>query len=222
MQLLVFTTVGGISFAIPGMQDEIFSSKDNLGHYALSRRETAVTNGAFIMAGVVAGVSLGVAAGGVGVAPRARRERAVKVSFWVSSLALSGLALVLYAAAKSSSSNNDDDDDGNDTNGDFDDAGSLGDGGGDSAVFWGGSSMRALSSPFSPSSSSSSSSALHMSKSSVFALLVTLMAIAGGGLLGFTGLALTMVVEAAAPVDHALSAGAVEWGLQLMGAVRRG
>jgi len=240
LQISVFSVMGGISFAVPAIQDEIFTSKGALGRFALKGTETAYTNGAFILSGVVVGLCLGYATtaqsgstssgggntannntfghtpaaavtleraservGGTGSRPNGRqgglsagavatrstrrdlREVALKGCFWVASIALSGIALVLLAAAKSVANDNDDGDDDDDDGGYDDDSEDNG----------------------------------RWSKASFYAALVVLMVLAGGGLLGFIGVALSVVVEACAPVEHVYSAGAVEWGLQILGAV---
>jgi len=57
--LLAFTLLGGVGFAIPGVQDAVFSRSIAKGGYGIPEVYTLFTNAAFMLSGVVSGVLLG-------------------------------------------------------------------------------------------------------------------------------------------------------------------
>jgi len=86
MQMFVFSVMSGIGFSIPAIQDEVFTSR-KFGDFALSSTQSSLTNVAFILAGVVVGVILPLAAQG-----GRRRGIALTITFWVGTFGLTGLA----------------------------------------------------------------------------------------------------------------------------------
>jgi hypothetical protein len=93
VQSLAFAMLGGISFAIPAVQDEIFNE---LG---LDQDITKWTNLAFLASGVVSGLSLGAIFHRFGIQPTSPTSMQVlRVLFSVCTVALAMLAVVSYSA----------------------------------------------------------------------------------------------------------------------------
>lgn len=90
VQLLVFSLMGGISFAIPGIQDEIFSG--GLGESNLVASQRSATNFSFIISGVLVGILLGAV-----ITKPHQRVIAIKVLLIVSSISLTVLSIVVFA-----------------------------------------------------------------------------------------------------------------------------
>lgn len=84
-QLFVFSLMGGISFALPGVQDEIFSG--DLGKSNLDASQRSATNFSFILSGVLVGIILGAL-----ISKSRQRLLAVKVLMLLSSISLTGLS----------------------------------------------------------------------------------------------------------------------------------
>jgi hypothetical protein len=90
VQLLVFSLMGGISFAIPGIQDGIFT--DGLGESNLIASQRSATNFSFILSGVLMGILLGAV-----ISKPHQRVLVIKVLLVVSSVSLSALSMVVFA-----------------------------------------------------------------------------------------------------------------------------
>jgi len=59
MALLAFTLLGGVGFAIPGVQDTLLSRSTKEGGYGIPEVYTSFTNACFMLSGVICGVLLG-------------------------------------------------------------------------------------------------------------------------------------------------------------------
>jgi hypothetical protein len=57
--IVAFTLLGGLGFAIPGVQDTIFSRPVEEGGYGISEVYTSLTNTSFLLSGVFTGLALG-------------------------------------------------------------------------------------------------------------------------------------------------------------------
>jgi len=84
-QLFVFSLMGGVSFALPGIQDEMFSG--DLGKSNLNASQRSATNFSFILSGVLVGIILGAL-----ITKSCQRLLAVKVLIFMSSISLSALS----------------------------------------------------------------------------------------------------------------------------------
>ena len=93
VQSLAFAMLGGISFAIPAVQDEIFNE---LG---LDQDLTKWTNLAFLSSGVVSGLSLGAIFHRYGIKPTSPTSmRVLRAIFSLCTIALTVLAVVTFSA----------------------------------------------------------------------------------------------------------------------------
>jgi hypothetical protein len=89
MQMFVFSSMSGIGFAVPAIQDEVFTSSE-FGQFALSSSQSGDTNVAFIFAGVLVGIVLPLVAKG-----ERQRDAAFKATSWVATFGLTGMAVLV-------------------------------------------------------------------------------------------------------------------------------
>lgn len=91
MQMFVFSLMGGISFAVPAIQDVIFEDFDTKGGKALNADDCSWTNFSFILSGIVTGLTLGYF-----VKSPSKFGFTLKILFVQASLGLTGIAIISY------------------------------------------------------------------------------------------------------------------------------
>eukprot|EP01060_Flectonema_neradi_P035368 TRINITY_DN6495_c0_g1_i1.p1 TRINITY_DN6495_c0_g1~~TRINITY_DN6495_c0_g1_i1.p1 ORF type:complete len:441 (+),score=62.53 TRINITY_DN6495_c0_g1_i1:52-1374(+) len=149
-QLAIYSAIGGISFAIPAVQGEVFDSSDN--SISFSDHETAWTNFAFVFSGVVGGLLFGA------FIKKQYINIFLSICFVVCSISLTLIVVVSHLES-------------------------------------------------------------HFSKDTVYAMYLVLMGLSGVTSLGFIGPALSRACSCVHPISHSWSGGAVEWWIQVFGAI---
>ena len=150
IQLAIYSAIGGISFAIPAVQGEVFGSDDN--KVSFSNHQTAWTNFAFVFSGVTGGLLFGA------FVSKKYVNTFLSVCFLVCSISLTLIVVVSHVES-------------------------------------------------------------HFSKHTVFIMYLVLMSISGITSLGFIGPALSRACACVHPISHSWSGGAVEWWIQVFGAI---